>query len=68
MSALVVIICPSCGSDLIEQEPKTLYCLKCTDEFQIADAHAKNVDMEDLHKRLLGYERIIQTKTRRKML
>lgn len=63
---MVLVICPTCGSDLVEKEAQGLYCLKCGDEFQVTDAHVKEVSMEDLYKRLLEHKNTIITRRTRK--
>jgi DNA-directed RNA polymerase subunit M/transcription elongation factor TFIIS len=57
---VTVVICPSCGSDLIEPEKTILYCIKCSDEFRIEDANYKEVDMNELLARCQELEKYIQ--------
>lgn len=63
---MVVVICPTCETDLIEKETQGLHCLMCGDEFQVFDAHVKEVCMEDLYKRLLEHKNTIITRRTKK--
>jgi uncharacterized Zn finger protein (UPF0148 family) len=46
---MLLIICPTCGSDLVEEGKNgRIDCLKCSDDFELADAKYKYIKLSEV--------------------
>jgi uncharacterized Zn finger protein (UPF0148 family) len=46
---MLIIICPTCGSDLVEEGRNgRIDCLKCADDFELGDAKYKYIKLSEV--------------------
>lgn len=54
---MTVVICPICKSDLVEPDKHhDLYCLKCGNEFDKADAEFEEASISVIHAKLVSIQ------------
>lgn len=54
---MTIVICPICKSDLVEPDKHhDLFCIKCGNEFDKADAEIEDISISAIHAKLVNIQ------------